>query len=298
MNAIVKTEEPLTLRQLLGILRSHWLLLLITTFTGTGLGVAAGIFMKPVYRSTALVMPTQSNDRSGLLGSVLGGLGGGGGSLISSLGFGGGNESTTSEALALFQSRQFIEEFIQNHNLMPVLYPQLWDASKGGWKATVKRPPTPWKAYKLFTGGILDVSQDKKSNMVTVRIDWTDRDAAAVWANDLVDMVNDRVRARAITDADRTITYLEQELKNAEAVEIRTAIFNMVESQLKIKSIATVRRQYVFQVLDPAAPADVDVKLRPHPGTYTVIGFAVGFILGAVIAILMGGSRRSSGDWS
>jgi capsular polysaccharide biosynthesis protein len=116
---------------------------------------------------------------------------------------------------------------------------------------------------------------------------------AAAWANDLVDRVNDRVRARAIGDADHTITYLEQELKNAEAVEIRTALFNMIESQLKIKSVATVRKQYVFQVLDPAAPADKDVRLRPHPGLYTVVGFVVGLILGLTMAVLMGAAGKS-----
>jgi uncharacterized protein involved in exopolysaccharide biosynthesis len=296
MNATVKTDEPLTLRQLIGVVRRRWLLVLCTTFAGTAVGVAAGHFMTPVYRSTVLLMPTQSNDRSGLLGSVLGGLGGSGGggaSLISSLGFGTSNETATAEALALLQSRQFIEEFVENHHLMPVLYPKKWDARAGGWKASEKRPPTPWKAFKLFTGDVLDVSQDKKTNLVTVRVDWTDRIAAASWANDLVEMVNDKVRTRAITDADHTIDYLEQELKNAEAVEIRSALFNMIESQLKVKSVATVRKQYVFQVLDPAAPADSDVRLRPHPGLYTVIGLLIGFVLGATVALLVGEPPRS-----
>jgi uncharacterized protein involved in exopolysaccharide biosynthesis len=295
MNATDKTDEPLTFRQLTGVVRRRWLLVICTTFAGAVLGVAAGLLMTPVYRSTVLLMPTQSNDRSGLLGSVLGGLGGSGGgaSLISSLGFGTSNETATSEALALLQSRQFIEEFVENHHLMPVLYPKKWDARVNGWRASETRPPTPWKAFKLFTNDILDVSQDKKTNLVTVRVDWTDRIAAARWANDLVEMVNDKVRTRAITDADHTIDYLEQELKNAEAVEIRSALFNMIESQLKVKSVATVRRQYVFQVLDPAAPADSDVRLRPHPGMYTVIGFLIGFVLGATVALLVGEPRRS-----
>jgi capsular polysaccharide biosynthesis protein len=295
MNAIVTTDESLTLRQLIGVVRSRWVLVLCMTVVGTAAGVAAGVFMRPVYRSTVLLMPVQSNERSGLRGSVLGGLGGGGGgaSLISSLGFGSSNETATGEALALLQSRQFIEEFVQNHNLMPVLYPDKWDARAGTWRAGLERPPTPWKAFKLFTSNILDVSQDKKTNLVSVRVDWSDRNAAAAWANDLVDMVNDRVRARAIADADHTIAYLEQELKNAEAVEIRSALFNMIESQLKVKAVATVRKQYVFQVLDPAAPADQDVRLRPHPGMYTVMGFLIGFILAATVALLVGDSRRN-----
>lgn len=292
-NAIVMTDESLTFRQLIGVVRNRWLLVLLMTLVGAVAGAATGLFMTPVYRSTVLLMPAQSNERSGLLGSVLGGLGGGGASLISSLGFGSSNETATAEALALLQSRQFIEEFVQNHNLMPVLYPQKWDTRTGTWKAAIARPPTPWKAFKLFTSDILDVSQDKRTNLVTVGIDWTDRNEAAAWANDLVDMINDRVRARAIGDADRTIDYLEQELKKAEAVEMRSALFNMIESQLKVKAVATVRKQYAFQVLDPAAPADQDVKLRPHPVLYTIVGFMVGLILSTAVALLAGDSRRS-----
>jgi uncharacterized protein involved in exopolysaccharide biosynthesis len=135
MNATGKTDEPLTFTQLIGIVRSRWLLVLITTLLGTVAGVASGVLMKPVYRSTVLLMPTQGGERSGLLGSMLGGLGSGGSSLISSLGFGNSNETATAEALALLQSRQFVEEFIQNHSLMPVLYPDKWDAHTGAWKA-------------------------------------------------------------------------------------------------------------------------------------------------------------------
>jgi uncharacterized protein involved in exopolysaccharide biosynthesis len=297
MNAIAMTDEPLTLRQLLEILRNRWLLLLVTAFACAVTGLVTGLLMTPVYRSTALLMPTQSNERSGLLGSMLGGLAGGSGAgLMGALGLGMGNETVTSEALALLQSREFIEEFIASHNLMPVLYPDDWDASAGRWKATVRRPPTPWKAYKKFTASVLDVSQDKKNNLVTVRVDWTDRNEAARWANDLVDTVNARVRSRAISDADRTINYLEQELKGAEAVEVRSALFNMIESQLKIKSVATVRVQYAFQVLDPAAPADEDVRLRPHKGLYTIIGLTVGFLLGAAFVTVGGESRGSRGS--
>src|ERR1700753_1955708 len=66
------TEDALSVRQMLAIIRSRWLLVLLCTVIATSLGVAAGLLMEPVYRSTALLMPNQSNDRSGLLGSMLG----------------------------------------------------------------------------------------------------------------------------------------------------------------------------------------------------------------------------------
>jgi uncharacterized protein involved in exopolysaccharide biosynthesis len=291
MNVTDKTEDALTLRQMLAIIRGRWFMVACCGVLAAAAGLTAGLVMTPVYRSQILLMPAQGNERSGLLGSMLGGLAGGS-SLISSLGLGSGNETATAEALALLQSRDFIEAFIANHNLMPVLYPDKVDPRTGAWKPTVANPPTPWKAYKMFTSNILDVSQDKKTTLVTLRVDWTDRYVAASWANDLVEMVNERLRQRAINDANHTIDYLEQELKGAEAVELRTALFNMIESQLKVKSVATVRRQYIFQVLDPAAPADPDVRLRPHKAIYSIMGLVIGSILGAAIAILAGDSRR------
>jgi LPS O-antigen subunit length determinant protein (WzzB/FepE family) len=291
MNATDTTEDALTLRQLLAILRARWMLVTGSALGAAILGFTIGLVMHPVYRSTVLLMPVQSTERQGLLGSMLGNLGSSAG-LISSLGFGFGNETATTEALAVLQSREFIEEFIRSHNLMPVLYADKWDPQAGRWKADVT-PPTSWKAYKLFTRDIMDVSQDKKTNLVTLHIDWTDRLVAAAWANDLVERVNARLRGRAMSDADDTIRYLEQELKNAEAVEIRTALFNMIESQLKIKSVATVRKQYVFKVLDAAAPSDFDVRLRPHKAIYAITGLVIGSILGASIAVLAGAPRRT-----
>lgn len=272
------------------ILLRYWRLIGVLVIVATGIGIAMALLMTPVYRSSALLMPAESNARYGMLGGILGDVGGMG--ALAGLGLGTSKNTVTTEALALLKSRQFIEDFIQAHGLMPVLFRKEWDASRRGWKPSIKRPPTLWKGYKLFTNSVLDVYQDQKTDLVTVSVDWTNRDTAAQWANDLVSAVNDQVRSRAIREADQTIGYLQTEIQSADTIELRQALNAMLENQVKVRAIAAVRKQYAFRVLDAAAPADPDVMLRPRKGLYIVIAPFIGLALGVALATLVDARRH------
>lgn len=275
---------------IVGTLRTYWRLIGVLVLVSTGIGIAVAFLMTPVYRSSALLMPTESSSRYGMLSGILGDVGGMG--ALAGLGLGTNKNPITTEALALLNSREFIEDFIQAHDLMPILFHKEWDASQGRWKQSVKRPPTPWRGYKFFTNNVLEVYQDQKTDLVTLSVDWTDRNAAAQWANDLVSAVNDRVRGRAISEADETIGYLQNELKAADTIELRQALNAMLEDQVKVRAVAAVRKQYAFRVLDPAVPADRDVMLRPRKGLYIAVAPLIGFVLGTALATLLDSRKR------
>jgi uncharacterized protein involved in exopolysaccharide biosynthesis len=126
---------------------------------------------------------------------------------------------------------------------------------------------------------------------VKVRIDWTDRELAALWVNQIVAMTNEDMRAKAIDETSQTLQYLDMEHEKTESVALRAAIYSMIESQLKAKTMATVRKQYAFEVLDPAMPPDPDTVLRPRRVLYLVTGLALGILFGVLGAILIN-SRR------
>jgi uncharacterized protein involved in exopolysaccharide biosynthesis len=288
-------DASMTTQQMAIMLIRRWRTLVITPLVFGAVAAIIGFTMTPIYRSTTLVIPNEQNDRSGALGSVIGQIGGGGLAALAGLGLGGSTQSATSEAVAILQSHQFIQEFIESNKLMPKLYDKKWDAANNDWKKDIWKVPTIEKAYKLFTGEILDVYQDKKTNLVTISITWKDRMEAAEWANQLLDLVNKRMRTVAIDDADKTLKYLQQELPAADTVEVRRAISSMMEAQLKTKAVATVREEYAFRVIDPAIPSDPDLRLRPHKATYILIGLVMGFLTG-VAAIFLSGERRKIAD--
>src|SRR5690606_19017487 len=78
------------------------------------------------YRAEAVLAPTEESRASGLP-SGLSGLAG-----IAGLNLGSG--SSSAEALAMLRSRAFIEEFIEDNELLPVLFPEAWDSQAKQWR--------------------------------------------------------------------------------------------------------------------------------------------------------------------
>lgn len=247
----------------------------------------------PTYRSTTVLVPA-SSDRSGMsasLSSALGQLGGL--ASIAGINVGSGNMETE-EALAVLKSREFTEAFIRERRLMPVLFSGKWDAVSGGWKPEVS-PPTPAQAYKYFNNGIRSILQDKKTGLVTLHIDWKNREEAAAWANDLVQRLNAEMRARAIAKSDASVGYLEKELNTTSVVATREAINRLIEAQIKQRMVANVTQEYAFRVVDSAMVADSDDPIKPRKFMLLVAGPLVGFVLGIVGALIIGWLRSVAG---
>jgi uncharacterized protein involved in exopolysaccharide biosynthesis len=251
---------------------------------GVGLCTALAItyvsVATPVYRASTILAPAAGD--SGLnLDSALGQLGGI--AAIAGISSSGGGE--TEESLAVLRSRDFTERFLRDEMLLPQLYPDLWDAAKNQWRVPESEQPSYAGAYRRFNNTVRSVAQDKKTGLLTLSIDWRDRELAAVWANKLVARANDEMRRRAMTKADTSLGFLERELKSTVAVETRAAISRLMESQIKQRMLANVTEEYAFRVVDRALPADADDPIRPRKLAIVAIGFVAGVMLGVVLAL-------------
>jgi uncharacterized protein involved in exopolysaccharide biosynthesis len=239
----------------------------------------------PVYRSAVVVVPAsiERNSISGGLASALGQLGG----LASLAGIEvGGSAQETEEALAVLKSRRFTEVFINERKLLPKLFHRQWDASRGAWRAGT--PPTAAKAYKYFNKRVRNITQDKKTGLVTMQIDWTDAQEAADWANELVQRLNAEMRTRAIDKANASLGYLEKELNLTSTVETREAINRLIEAQIKQRMLANVTTEYAFRVVDKALPADPDDPVKPQKVLLLALGPVAGLGFGIVMVIALG----------
>ena len=90
------------------------------------------------------------------------------------------------------------------------------------------------------------MSEDRRTGIVTLAIIWSDRDTAAQWANQLLAEADDALRQRAIGEYTRSIDYLTSESTQASVVELRSAIYKAMESELKdamMRAPATLRVQ-------------------------------------------------------
>jgi hypothetical protein len=145
------------------------------------------------------------------------------------------------------------------------LFSDRWDRNGGRWQLGAKQP-TLDEAVRKFTKTVRFSREDHTTGLVTVAVEWYSPDLAARWANGLVSMVNERLRTEATRNADHSIEYLNKELAKTNVVEIRQAIYKVIEEQVNNAMLANVQREYAFRVIDPAVPprAQIQTSASPH----------------------------------
>ena len=284
-------EDELDLSALFARLRAGRWWIIGSVAVCTAVAVAAAFLMTPVYRASTILVPANSDKGMDVLGSALGQLGG----LASIAGIGGGSRgSDTEESLAVLRSREFTERFIQEERLLPRLYASKWDAKAGTWSVPPQERPTPARAYRYFNQRIRSIDQDKKTGLITLQIDWKDRNEAADWANALARRLNEEMRSRATAKAAASLGYLEKELQSTNTVETREAISRLIESQVKQRMMANVTQEFAFRVVDKAMAPDADDPVKPQKLAMIAAGPFVGLTLGILWVLLIGWRREPS----
>jgi uncharacterized protein involved in exopolysaccharide biosynthesis len=82
------------------------------------------------------------------------------------------------------------------------------------------------------------------------------------------------------------VRFLEKELQNTSAVEVRNAISRLLETEVKQRMLADVTPEYSFSVVDRALPADEDDPVRPKRLPLLIAGPLVGFGIGTLAAVI------------
>ncbi len=268
--------------------RHRWVIL-GTSLTFFILATMAAFYMTPVYRAEIMLVPVKESG-GGAMSSLLSNFGGLG--VLSGLGK--PQSSRKGEALAMLRSRAFLFEFFDKHDVLQVLYAGLWDSDSGKWTVPENEVPTVQRAYRRFINNIMTVSEDDGTGTVSVSIDWKDRFIAAQWANDLIAMLNETLRARVAAEAQKSIEYLNSELEEVGLVGLRQAIYRLIEAQIETIMLTNVRQEFVFRVIDPAVPPDSDRFVRPQRLRISIIGLFFGLFSGIFIAAVWDAFKTAS----
>lgn len=280
---MTSADDTVDLRLLLNSFWAHRWWVAFSIIVSSAAFSLIALNLTPTYRASTVLVSTsgERNSLSGALGAALVQVG----SLAGLAGIAsGGGDGTTEEALAVLRSRQFTERFITELNLLPTLFPKEWDAAAGKWKVANHKRPTLAKAAKYFAEDIRMVTQDPKTRLVTVRIEWRDPQVAASWANELVKRLNAELRTRAITRSKASVAFLERELMSTSALGTKEAINRLIETQMRERMLANVTHEYAFRVVDIALPPDIDDPVRSSKLLLLLAGPVLGFVVGLVVA--------------
>jgi uncharacterized protein involved in exopolysaccharide biosynthesis len=275
-------SDEISLVDLWSILREDWLIPAITTVIGIALAVFAVYTLTPYYRAQVVVAPVSS--------------GGGGNSAASSIlgQFGGlanlagvnlrGLAGASMDGRTLIESRTFVEQFVKEQNLLPLLYADRWDADANNWNADVMRPPQTWQGANKFMSDVLFIREDNETGLLTLAVEWTDAHTAAKWANRLVALANETARKNDMESAQARVAYLNEQIATTTVVDLKGVLYNLLEAEMKTLMLANASSDYVFQVVDPAV---VPVSIaKPKPLFLLVLGTIAGGFFGLVIVFV------------
>lgn len=227
------------------------------------------------YRAEVVLAPVSKDSQGG----AMAGLGG----LASIAGINIGANGSTAEAIALLESRKFIADFVLDKKLIPILFPESWDAGAQDWRSGIDKPDIQ-DAVAYFVEHVREVNRDTENGFVTLSVEWTDPEMAAGWATELVFRINETIRQRDIKAAQAKLDYLNDQLASAKLVEVKQAIAGIIEDQINAVMIARAESEYAFKTIDPAVVPKQ--RVWPQPVLIMIAAMGLGLLTGASIVLV------------
>jgi len=261
----------------------RWHVAIVTALMIT-VGASYALFARPWYRAEVVLAPNERVGPGGLA-SQLSQLGG----LASLAGFS-FSAPQKGAPLAVLQSRSFAQQFIEDEGLLPAFFPEDWDPTRQAWKFGSDHARDARDGVRYFSEKVLRVSEDKRTGLVTLTIDWRDPREAALWANQLAERINSQTRASALADAERNVAFLREELSRAQLVAMQQAIGRLMEAELQRYMLAKGASEYSYRVVDPATTPKK--PRRPRRALILALSLLLGVAMGSAL-VYQRAKRRS-----
>lgn len=196
-------EDDLSIRELCRILiRRRWMIL--TTGVVVAFCASVVVLLLPsVFQGKAVLLPLgkPTNGFQAALGEL-------GGLLPIDVG---GGDNPSARLLAILQSRTLTEDVIRHLELLPVLFPQDWDASAQRWRTG--QPPTMQSAVKVLTDEVVESVWDDKKGLLSITAEGRDPVLMAAIVNHFVEVLQQALNANAFTQAKKNRVFLEGQLQ-------------------------------------------------------------------------------------
>ena len=297
-------DDEIDLRELFGVLWAGKIKIIAITAVFALASVVYALSVPNQYKATALLSPAQSS--GGGLSGALGQLGGL--ASLAGVSIGGGGSSEAQVAQEIMKSWNFIEGFIKSNDLAVEIYAaegwskssnslqinsDLYDESNSQWLVENNDtgelgPPSSWKLFGDFLG-MLSVSEDKKSGLVSVSIEYYSPQIAKHWLDLYVAAINGHMQERKMAEVTRNITYLEAQIKKTNIAEMKEVFYTIIEEQIKSKMLAEASPDYAFV---PVSPSMVpEEKSQPKRALICILGTLLGGMLSVLWVLVLNYGR-------
>ncbi|CAI2308566.1 Wzz/FepE/Etk N-terminal domain-containing protein [Vibrio parahaemolyticus] len=302
------TGDEIDLRELFKAIWNGKWIIIVTTFIFAIGSVLYALSLPNIYKADALLAPAESSNGGGLskMAGQLGGL-----AALAGVNLGTGESSQTDLAVQVMKSRQFVEVFINKHDLLvPLMAAKNWDLSNnklildeelynpntGEWLREAKglrgAVPTAQEAFEVFSKEVLSINQDKESGLYTISVKNYSPYIAQQWVSWLIEDINKVMRERTIAETSQNLAYLNTQLQKTAVADMQSTFYKLIEEQTKSLMLAEVQEEFIFKVVDPAVVPEL--KDGPKRALICVLGTLLGGMLGVVIVLVRFAFRKES----
>ncbi|MDC3012126.1 Wzz/FepE/Etk N-terminal domain-containing protein [SAR86 cluster bacterium] len=201
------------------------------------------------------------------------------------------------EAVERMQSLDFFEEFILKNDLYVkllavrswdqdedklIINKSLYDVDKDEWlddsKFSVNGKPSIQTAHRNFLEK-LNISINNKTGFLEIDFVHPSPKVAREILDLIIYEINEKTRSEEKLLAEKTIVFLEEELKNAQLQEIRSGISSLIQNQVEKMTFASASPEYLFKIL--SKPTSPELKSEPRR---SVICIVITFLGGLLIS--------------
>jgi len=299
-------DDEIDLRELFGVLWAGKIKIIAITAVFAIASVIYALSVPNQYKATALLAPAQS-DGGGLSGALgqLGGL-----ASLAGVSLGGSEGGEAQIAQEIMKSWSYIESFIADNNIAVEVYAaegwnklsntlvvddDLYDRAQNSWLIEDDytgelRPPTSWELFEEFQKK-LSVSEDKKSGLVSVSIEYYSPQIAKQWVDMYVDAVNRFMQQRQVDKVTKNITYLQEQIEKTSIAEMQEVFYTIIEEQTKNKMLAEASPEYVFVAVSPSMVPEQ--KSQPKRALICILGTLLGGMLSVLLVLIMHYAKKT-----
>ena len=289
-------DNEIDLAELFSIIWNKKLFISIFTSIAALISVLYALYLPNIYTSSSLLAPTtEDNSLSPQLGSFSGLAGLAGVSLPA------GNISNSQIAVKRIESFEFFSKyFLPNIKLEDLMAVDEWDAKNNTvvyddseFNSTSNewsRKPSDQKAYKEYKRA-LSISQEELTGLVYLSMKHKSPVVAQNWVDTIIYNINECMREIDKQDAQNSIDFLNESLKNTNSQSIKVVFAKLMESQMQTLMLASSNEAYVFKTINsPIIPED---KSSPSRALICILGTLLGGIL-SILIVLFRNFRQTS----
>lgn len=299
-------DDEIDLRELFGVLWAGSRKIIAITAVFAFVSVIYALSLSDQYKATVLLAPAQSDssDLSGALGQ-LGGL-----ASLAGVDIGGGDSSEAQMAQEIMKSWSFIDVFIAENNISVEVYAaegwsrgsnelqiddDIYDAETKTWLVENDNtgevgPPSSWVLFQAFSERLV-VSENKKSGLVSVSIEYYSPQIAKQWLDMYVAAINAHMQQRQMEKVTNNINYLQAQIEKTSIAEMREVFYTIIAEQTKNKMLAEASPEYAFVAVSPSMVPEE--KSQPERAFICIIGTLLGGILSVLLVLVMHYARKS-----